>query len=110
MCSEHITRDENNFIDRKCAPLSLETARKLPKSVVDCILGIAAVHQASRNPGNLSLERLALETKVNVFQNHNRLLQMPQQRLEQRPDVVICCGILIFAMDVRNSSAAHFIS
>jgi hypothetical protein len=55
---------------------------------------------ASRSPGNRALERLALETKVNVFQSHNRLLQMAKQQVDLAPDVVICGGLLIFAMDV----------
>ena len=103
ICSELVTRKETKFIDRSIAPLNQEYAQQLPKSIVNCLLGIAAVHMASRNPGSVSLERLALETKANVFQSHNQLLRMPQSQLDQRPDVVISCGILIFAMDVRCS-------
>lgn len=102
ICSEMITMGESNFIDRRIAPLTQETAQRLPRSIVNCILGIAAVHMASRNPGHRALERLALETKVNVFQSHNYLLQTPQSQLDQQPDVIICSGILIFAMDVRR--------
>ncbi|KAF2688724.1 hypothetical protein K458DRAFT_151697 [Lentithecium fluviatile CBS 122367] len=100
ICAERITSEETQFINQHIAPLSHETAQRLPRSIVNCILGIAAVHMASRNPGNRALERLALETKVNVFQSHNRLLQMPQDQIEHQPDVVICSGILIFAMDL----------
>ncbi|KAJ4289820.1 hypothetical protein N0V90_011151 [Kalmusia sp. IMI 367209] len=100
ICSERVSRKETKFIERSIAPLNQEYARQLPRSIVNCLLGISAVHMASRNPGNTSFERLALETKVNVFQSHNQLLRMPQSQLDQRPDVVISCGILIFAMDL----------
>lgn len=102
ICAERITVEQTKFIDRRLAPLSHETAQRLPRTIVNCILGIAAVHMASRNPGNRALERLALETKVNVFQSHNSLLQASHHQADQQPDVVICSGILIFAMDVSN--------
>jgi len=100
ICREKVTREETKFIDRSIATITQENAQKLPKSIVNCILGVTAVHMASRQPGNRALERLALETKVNVFQSHNQLLRLPQTKIDQRPDVVICCSILIFAMDV----------
>ncbi|ORY07136.1 hypothetical protein BCR34DRAFT_28320 [Clohesyomyces aquaticus] len=95
--SEFVTFQQTRFINRAIAPLSIEIMNKLPRDMVNCILGNAAVHMASRQPENPELERLALETKVNVFQSFNRLLQSPQN---QDPDVIICCGILIYAMDV----------
>jgi hypothetical protein len=98
MCAEHVTFQQTNFIAREIVPLSLELIEKLPRDLVNCILGNAAVHMASRQPGNRQLERLALETKVNIFQSFNRLLHSPQN---QQPDVIICCGMLIFAIDVR---------
>jgi hypothetical protein len=101
---------QTRFFDRYIAPLSPEMAEKLPRIIVNSILGIAAVHMAARNPGNRALERLALETKVNVFQNHNRLLQMSKNQAEHRPDVVICSGILIFAMDVSNSLHSYVLA
>lgn len=58
---------------------------------------------AVHNPGNRALERLALETKVNVFQRYNRLLQAPPTHVDHRPDVMICSSMLIFAMDVSCS-------
>ncbi|KAF2471193.1 uncharacterized protein BDR25DRAFT_313817 [Lindgomyces ingoldianus] len=97
MCSETVTFEQTKFINRAIAPLSFDLIQKLPKDIVNCILGNAAVHMASRQPENMQLERLALETKVNVFQSFNRLLQSPQN---QQPDVIICCGILIYAMDL----------
>ena len=100
ICAERITSEEPKFIDRSIAPLSHDMIQRLPRSIVNCILGIAAVHMASRNPGNRVMERLALETKENVFQSHNRLLQTPHYQADHQPDVVICSGILIFAMDV----------
>lgn len=104
ICTEQSGSSDTHFISRDIAKLSQDMVQRLPRSIVNCILGIAAVHMASRNPGNRTLEHLALETKVNVFQSHNRLLQMPQQRFDHQPDVVICSGILIFAMDVGRSS------
>lgn len=56
-----------------------------------------------RNPGDTAIERLALETKINALQTHNQLLRNPQQQLDRRPDVVVSCGVLIFAMDVGRS-------
>jgi hypothetical protein len=61
------------------------------------ILANAAVHMASRQPANRTLERLALEAKVQGFQSFNALIQSPQN---QQPDVIVAAGILVFAMDV----------
>ncbi|KAF2183869.1 hypothetical protein K469DRAFT_710248 [Zopfia rhizophila CBS 207.26] len=97
MCAESVTFRETKFIDRAIARLSLDVIQKLPRDIVNCILGNAAVHMASRQLGNRQLERLALEAKVKVFQSFNRLLQSPQN---QQPDVIVCCGILIYAMDL----------
>jgi hypothetical protein len=100
ICTERMLSDKAAYTTRRIIPMSHELAQKLPKSIIDCILGIAAVHMAVRNPGNAALERLALETKVNVLQNHNRRLHMPHDQAEQRPDVLISSGLLIYAMDV----------
>lgn len=102
LCTERVVASPTSPVDRHIAQISHEVAQRLPRTIVDCILGIAAVHMASRNPGNKMLERLALETKVKVFQSHNRLLQTPH--LQVSPDVVIATGILIFAMDVSSLS------
>lgn len=100
-----MTRAETLFIEREIPQITPKHAQLLPKSIFNALLGIAAVHMASRNPSNAALERLALETKVNIFQSHNRLLSMAQNQLDHRPDVVISCGILIFAMDVSDLPA-----
>lgn len=100
MCAETVTFEESKFINRMIAPLSREMMKKLPRVVVNGILGNAAVHMASRQPGNASLERLALETKVKVFQSFNGLLQCSH---DQQPDVIITASALVFAMDVWRS-------
>lgn len=58
---------------------------------------------AARNPGYRPIERLALETKTNLFQGLTRMLQSPHK---QRPDVLFCCIILMFAMDVSSPLSA----
>ncbi|KAF2443782.1 hypothetical protein P171DRAFT_43932 [Karstenula rhodostoma CBS 690.94] len=63
---------------------------------------------ASHNPGNLEIERLALETKVNVLQSHNQFLRLPQNQLDQRPDVAITCAVLIFAMDLLEHGLSRW--
>lgn len=98
---QNIDQIETKLIEHPPTPLIPEYTRQLPKSIVNCLLGISVVHMASRNPRNPEIERMALETKVNVLQSHNQLLGMPQNRLDQRPDIVIACAVLIFAMDVR---------
>jgi hypothetical protein len=100
MCAETVTFEESKFINRAIAPLSRETMKKLPRVVVNGILGNAAVHMASRQPGNATLERRALETKVKVFQSFNGLLQNSH---DQQPDVIITASALVFAMDVWRS-------
>ncbi|KAF1961084.1 hypothetical protein CC80DRAFT_229743 [Byssothecium circinans] len=100
ICAERITIKETKVIDRQLAPLSHGVTQKLPRSIVNCILGIAAVHMASRHPGNRAWERLALETKVNIFQSYNRSMKSAENHTDLQPDVVICTGILIFAMDL----------
>jgi hypothetical protein len=87
------------FITREVATLTPDIMRRLPKDIMNCILGNAAVHMASRQPGNRALETLALESKSNVLQSFNSLLDSPQN---QRPDVVISVGLLIFAMDASS--------
>jgi hypothetical protein len=71
----------------------------LPREILNCILGVAAVHMAARNPANRAMERIALETKVSLFQGINRLFQESQH---QRVDVLFCCMSLMFAMDVSS--------
>ncbi|KAF2729876.1 hypothetical protein EJ04DRAFT_58091 [Polyplosphaeria fusca] len=105
MCAEHVTFEESKFITRSIAPLTMDVIEKLPRDIVNCILGIAAVHMASRHPGNRPLERLALETKASVFHSFNNRLQSPHN---QHPDVIVCCGILIFAMDLFEQGMARW--
>jgi hypothetical protein len=100
ICAEQVTVENTKVIDRYTSPISAQVAQKLPKTIINCILGISAVHMASRHPEDRDMERLALETKVNVFQSYNRLMQISQEQDCVQPDVVICSGILIFAMDV----------
>lgn len=59
------------------------------------------MYMMSLNPGNVFIERLALETKVNALQSHNKLLGTLQHELDRNADIVVSCGLLIFAMDVR---------
>lgn len=84
----------------RIAPLTPGYVQQLPKSVVNCLLGIAAVHMASRNLEDRDIERVALKAKVNILECHNQLLRVPKNLLGQRPDILIACGVLIFAMDV----------
>ncbi|KAH7125566.1 hypothetical protein B0J11DRAFT_308980 [Dendryphion nanum] len=110
MRAERVTLEETHFIEREIAPLSFEIMHKLPRDVVNCVLGIAAVHKASRSPSNRSLERLALESKVNVFQSFNRLLQSANN---SQADLIVVGGLLIFAMDLfeygLNRWMLHFL-
>jgi hypothetical protein len=103
ICADHVGWEQYRFITRKIAPLSHEAIGRLPRDIVNGILGNAAIHMAVRNPGNRSAERLALETKANMFRGINRLLHDPYSR---RPDVIFCCIILLFAMDVSLRSSA----
>lgn len=102
ICSES-TNQNKTILYHEIAPLSQEYIQKLPKSIVNCLLAISAVYMLLRNPGDTAIERLALETKINALQTHNQLLRNPQQQLDRRPDVVVSCGVLIFAMDVGRS-------
>ncbi|KAF2267582.1 hypothetical protein CC78DRAFT_541535 [Lojkania enalia] len=106
ICAERITHRQSRFVDRHIAPLSFDIIKILPRDIVNCILGNAAVHKASRQPGNRSLERLALETKAKVYQSFNSRLQSPHN---QQPDVVVSCGMLIFAMDLFEQGMARWI-
>lgn len=103
MCAETVTFEQTNFIQREISQLSPEHMQKLPRVLVNCILGVAAVHRASRQPGNRPVERLALEAKVKVFQCFNQLLQSSHN---QQPDVIVATSTLVFAMDVRHIN--HF--
>ncbi|KAF2119142.1 hypothetical protein BDV96DRAFT_596911 [Lophiotrema nucula] len=105
MCTEQVTFEQSKFIDRSIAPISYDKIRKLPRDIVNCILGNAAVHMASRQPESRPLERLALETKAAVYQSFNRRLQEPQN---QTPDTIVCCGGLIFAMDLFEHGMARW--
>ncbi|CAO2648291.1 Nn.00g075580.m01.CDS01 [Neocucurbitaria sp. VM-36] len=82
------------------ARLSPEAVQNLPRDVLNCILGTAAVHMAVRHPGNRPMQRLALETKVTLFQGINRLFQHPQS---QRADLLLCYIALMFAMDAMEN-------
>ncbi|KAF2016362.1 hypothetical protein BU24DRAFT_409470 [Aaosphaeria arxii CBS 175.79] len=65
----------------------------------------AAVHMASCSPGDQATEHLALETKVRVFQHFNTLLQSPQ---DTSPDLIVACGLLIFAMDLLEHGLSRW--
>ncbi|KAF2710769.1 hypothetical protein K504DRAFT_465825 [Pleomassaria siparia CBS 279.74] len=95
-----------NVTNRKIAALSPSLMRQLPRDIVNCILGNAAVHMASRQSGSLPLEQLALESKVKVFHSFNSLLKSPKN---QRPDVIICVGLLIFSMDLLEHGMDRWI-
>lgn len=82
---------------QKLAQISPEVAKGLPRDIMNCLLGIAVVHMAVRSPSDRQIERLALETKVNIFQSVHDLFQHPQK---QRADVLLTCINLLFAMDV----------
>ncbi|KAF1964852.1 hypothetical protein BU23DRAFT_604551 [Bimuria novae-zelandiae CBS 107.79] len=99
ICAEHISWEQSRFIIRKIASLSQETVWRLPRDIVNGILGNAALHRAARNPGDRSSEQLALKTKNKVLQGINRLIQDPEMR---RQDILFCCIILLFAMDVME--------
>ena len=71
--------------------------QSLPREILNCILGIAAVHMAACDPGNRALERTALEAKVAMFERITHLFYEPQY---QRVDLLLCCMSLVFAMDV----------
>jgi hypothetical protein len=101
ICAEHIGWEQSRFRIRKVSPLSHEVVQRLPRDIVKGILGNAALHMAVRDPDNGSAERLALETKNRLFQGLHRLLQNPQ---DERRDVLFCCIILLFAMDVSHLS------
>ncbi|KAF2002571.1 hypothetical protein P154DRAFT_618624 [Amniculicola lignicola CBS 123094] len=105
ICRERVTFEQTKFISRSIATLTPEAIQRLPKDLLNCILGVAAVHMASRQPENKALERMALETKGKIFQCFNYLLQNPA---EQQPDVIICCGLLIFAMDVIDHGMSRW--
>lgn len=102
ICAEQVKFEVpfgQGFVTHGVATLTPDIMRRLPKDIVNCILGNAAVHMASRQPGNRALETLALESKYNIFRSFNGLLDSPQH---QRADVIIANLILIFAMDVSS--------
>jgi hypothetical protein len=80
------------------APITPRVAQTLPRNLLNCLLGNAAVHMALRHPGNPSVERLVLEAKVSLFEGISSAFQQPHQ---QRADVLFTCTTLMFAMDVR---------
>lgn len=81
----------------KVAAISPDIAQSLPRDFLNCILGTAAVHMAARNPGNRSIERMALEAKVCLFESISAAFQQPEH---QRADVLFACTTLMFAMDI----------
>jgi hypothetical protein len=76
-------------------------AQELPRDILNCILGTAAVHMAVRNPGNQAIGQLALEMKVSLFEGINNAFQNSQHR---RADILFVCTTLMYAMDV----CSHF--
>lgn len=74
-------------------------AQSLPRDFLNCILGVAAVHLAVRNPGNRPIQNLALEAKVGLFEGINAAFQQPQR---QRADVLLACTTAMLAMDVSD--------
>jgi hypothetical protein len=83
----------------KIASLTPNSIQSLPPEILNCILGISAVHMAASDPSNCASERTALEAKVTMFEGCNHLFQEPQR---QRVDLLLCCMSLVFAMDVST--------
>ncbi|CAI6333989.1 unnamed protein product [Periconia digitata] len=109
LCAERVTIGQTTTLDRHLAPLSVDTASRLPRIIVDCILAISAVHMSLQNPGNKALERLALEKKVGAYQSHNKTMVTPRDQTDIRPDVAICVGSLIFAMDLLENGVDRWV-
>jgi hypothetical protein len=84
--------------------MSPDAVRGLPRIFLNCILGVAAVYMAVRNPGNCRIERLALETKVSVFEGMSNAFQHAQHH---RADVLYACITLMFIMEVRMFFGTH---
>ncbi|KAF1829054.1 hypothetical protein BDW02DRAFT_185015 [Decorospora gaudefroyi] len=105
LCAPTSESDQTRSFAPKIAPLTSESLRSLPSEIVSCILGISAVHMATRDPGNRATERIALETKVNLFERIKSLFQEPQN---QRVDVLLCCMSLIFAMDLIENGVGRW--
>jgi hypothetical protein len=97
MCAELPGTGQVSVTLGKVATISPLVAQTLPRDLLKCILGIAAVHMAARNPGNRPVERLALEAKVCLFESINSAFQQPER---QRADVLFACTHLMFAMHV----------
>jgi hypothetical protein len=97
LCVEQSPSPQLPVTIEKTATISPEAAHQLPRDILNCLLGVSAVHMAARNPGNLSIERLSLETKVGLFQSIKNLFKYPGN---QRADVLLTCITLMFAMDV----------
>ncbi|KAH7073583.1 hypothetical protein BKA63DRAFT_36278 [Paraphoma chrysanthemicola] len=91
-------RSRNSLITiPKIAAITPRVAQNLPRNLLNCILGNAAVHMALRHPGNSSVEQLTLEAKVSLFEGISSAFQQPHQ---QRADILFTCTTLMFAMDI----------
>jgi hypothetical protein len=106
LCAEHSGREGHLIILPSLATISPRAAQELPRDVLNCILGTAAVHMAVRNPGNQAIARLALETKVNLFEGINSTFREAQN---QRADVLFVCTMLMYAMDVCSHVVVSYI-
>jgi hypothetical protein len=99
LCAELTGSEGHPVILPSLARISPQAAQELPRDILNCILGTAAVHMAFRNPSNQAIGRLALEMKVRLFQGINNAFQEPQNR---RADILFVCTTLMYAMDVRS--------
>lgn len=97
VCAHPYMSSSSLIQPQRISRLLPQMAQQMPREIVHCVLSIAAVQLAARNPGNGHYERLALETKVTMFQGINQLFQNPRS---QRPDVLYTCILLMFAIDV----------
>jgi hypothetical protein len=97
ICSTYPERNQHPVTHRRLATVTPDAVRELPRIFLNCILGVAAVHMAVRDPGNRSASQLALETKVGVFECMSIAFQ---QAHDQRADVLYACILLMFNMEV----------
>jgi hypothetical protein len=97
ICSTYPERNHHPVTHRRLNIVTPDAVRELPRIFLNCILGVAAVHMAVRDPGNRSASQLALETKVSVFECMSIAFQ---QAHHQRADVLYACILLMFNMEV----------
>jgi hypothetical protein len=100
MCSEYPSHNQHPINHHKLATIDPDTSRRLPRIFLNCILGVAAAHMAAKKQGHCRISRLALETKVSVFEGMSNAFQHAQH---QRADVLYACITLMFIMEVRMS-------